>query len=138
MRNATPYGRQPQYLIHDNDPVFTCKFFQGVLVRLGIRTKRITPRCPWQNGIAKRFIGTVRRDLLDHVIPLNEKHLTGLLKEYVAYYNNTRTHQALDGGTPIQREPPPGTWAKDTVLKAKPILGGLYHSYEKRSKDEAA
>ncbi|MCL2422084.1 MAG: integrase core domain-containing protein, partial [Defluviitaleaceae bacterium] len=119
-------------------PVLACKFFQGFLARLGIMSKRITPRSPWQNGVAERLIGIVRRDLLDHVIPLNERHLIALLKEYVEYYNNVRTHQALDGGTPIQREPPIGTWVKDTVLKAKPILGGLYHSYEKCSHDEAA
>jgi len=138
MRNATPYGRQPKYLIHDNDPVLTCRFFQGFLARLGIISKRITPRSPWQNGVAERLIGIVRRELFDHVILLNEKHLTVLLKEYVEYYNHVRTHQALDGGTPIKREPPPGTWARDTVLKAKPILGGLYHSYEKCSRGEAA
>jgi len=107
MRNATPFGRQPKYLIHDNAPVFACKFFQGFLIRLGIISKRITPHSPWQNGVIERLIGTVRRDLLDHVIPLNEKHLTILLKEYVGYYNNVRTHQALAGGTPIKREPPP-------------------------------
>ena len=125
MRNATPYGRQPKYLIHDNDPVLTCKFFQGFLIRLGIISKRITPRSPWQNGVAERLIGIVRRELLDHVIPRNEQHLNVLLKEYVEYYNNVRTHQALDGGTPIEREPPPRTWMKDTVFEAKPIWGGL-------------
>ena len=131
MRNATPFGRQPKYLIHDNDPVLTCRFFQGFLARLGVISKRITPRSPWQNGIAERLIGIVRRDLLDHVIPINERHLMILLKEYVEYYNNVRTHQALDGGTPCMREPPPRTLARDTVLKATPILGGLYHRYDK-------
>jgi len=138
MRNGTPFGRQHKYLIHDNDPVLTCKFFQGFLARVGITSKRITPRCPWQNGIAEHLVGIVLRDLVDHIIPLNERHLTALLKEYVEYYNNVRTHQALGGEAPVQREPPPRTWAKDTALRAKPILGGLYHSYEKRSRDEVA
>ena len=138
IRNATPFGRQPKYLIHDNDPILTCKFFQRFLGRLGITSKRITPRSPWQNGVAERLIGTVRRDLLDHVIPLNERHLTALLTEYIEYYNNVRTHQALDGETPNKQEPPPGTWTKNTILKAKPILGGLYHSYEKSSYNRVA
>ena len=80
----------------------------------------------------------MRRDLLDHVIPMNERHLNNLLKEYVHYYNNVRTHQAIDGETPVKTIPPPKTDAKDTVLRAKPILGGLYHSYEKHNCDKAA
>jgi len=131
MRNATPFGRQPKYLIHDNDPVFACKYFQGFLARLGIVSKRITPRCPWQNGVAERLVGIVRRELFDHVIPLNERHLSVLLKEYVAYYNNVRTHQALDGGTPVRKGKPPPTLVDDTVLLARPLLGGLYHDYDK-------
>ena len=133
MRNATPFGHQPKYILHDNSSVFTSKCFQGFLTRLGIKSKRITPGCPWQNGICERLIGIVRRELLDHVIVLNERHLTALLTEYVHYYNHVRTHQALDGDTPVKGKPPPVTTVKDTILKATPILNGLYHSYEKES-----
>jgi hypothetical protein len=73
----------------------------------------------------------VRRELLDHIIPLNERHLERLLTEYVDYYNNIRTHQTLGGETPIKSTPPPLTVIKNTKLTAKPILGGLYHDYEK-------
>ena len=86
---------------------------------------------PWQNGICERLIGIVRRDLFDHIIPLNERHLEPLLAEYVEYYNNVRTHQTLGGRSPIIADKPPITSAKDTKLKAKPILGGLYHDYDK-------
>jgi transposase InsO family protein len=134
IREATPFGKHPGYLIHDNSPVFTEKSFKTFLSGLGIVQKRITPGSPWQNGICERMIGTVRRELFDHIIPLNQRHLQRLLTEYVDYYNNVRTHQALDGETPAGPEPPPPTTVRDTVLSASPILGGLYHSYEKHSR----
>jgi transposase InsO family protein len=133
MRNCTPFGKQPLYLIHDNDPILTSMNFQGFLSSSNIKSKRIMPRCPWQNGICERLIGIVRRELLDHVIPLNERHLNCLLAEYVEYYNNVRTHQSISCQTPVKSIQSPKTKAKDTVLRAKPILGGLYHSYEKHS-----
>jgi hypothetical protein len=73
----------------------------------------------------------VRRELLDHIIPLNQRHLEILLAEYVDYYNNVRTHQFLGGETPIKSTPPPLTVIENTKLKAIPILGGLYHDYDK-------
>jgi len=131
IRNATPFGRKPEYLIHDNGPAFKNKLFQKFLSSVGIKSKRITPYSPWQNGICERLIGTVRRELFDHIIPLSQRHLEGLLAEYVDYYNHTRTHQTLDGDTPVKSSPPPKTAAKDTMLSANPILGGLYHGYQK-------
>ena len=73
----------------------------------------------------------MRRELLDHIIPLNQRHLERLLVEYVNYYNNVRTHQSLGDESPVKGIPPPETKVKDTVLSATPILGGLYHDYEK-------
>ena len=64
-------------------------------------------------------------------LTLSQRHLERLLAEYVAYYNNVRTHQALGGETPVESPRPPLTLVKDTRLKARPILGGLYHDYEK-------
>jgi hypothetical protein len=133
IRNATPFGIQPKYLLHDNGSVFVEKYFQNFLKSINVKSKRITPYSPWQNGICERFIGIMRRDLLDHIIPFNERHLERLLKEYVDYYNNVRTHQALNGETPIKSTPPKRTTSKNTFLHSKPILGGLYHSYEKHS-----
>jgi len=138
IRNAASYGRQPKYLIHDNDPVFTARGFQNFLVNLGIRSKWIAPRSPWQNGIAERLVGIIRRDLLDHVIPFNERHLILLLKEYVLYYNQVRTHQAINAQTPIRHGMPSVTLVKDTRFEARPILGGLYYCYEKRGPDKVA
>ena len=138
IRNTTPFGAQPTYLLHDNSPVFIEKYFQNFLSGLNIKSKRITPYSPWQNGICERLVGIIRRDLLDHIIPLNERHLQSLLKEYVEYYNNVRTHQSLNGETPVKSVSLPITAAEDTVLHSNPILGGLYHSYEKHSRFKTA
>lgn len=102
FRNATPYGKHPKYLIHDNDPVFKSKVFQDFLASSNIKSKAITFRSPWQNPYAERLIGTIRKELLNHIIPFSERHLYKLLDEYINdYYNTARTHQGLDGNTPI-------------------------------------
>ncbi len=85
-------------------------------------------RCPWQNGLAERFVGTVRRELLDHVIVLSENHLQQLLWEYIAYYHADRTHLALAKDSPLGRliEPHPG--AKAAVMSL-PRVGGFHRRY---------
>src|SRR3974377_2316645 len=79
---------------------------------------------PWQNGIAERLIGTLRRECLDHMVIFGEAHLRRILSAYAVYYNQTRTHLALNKdcplGRPIQRF---GTVA------AIPVLAGLHHQY---------
>ena len=96
---------------------------------LGIQPKRTSFRSPWQNGVAERWVGSCRRDLLDHVIALNERHLKRLMREYVRYYHDDRTHLALAKGTPAGRKA--GT---NSVLGRKvvsmPRLGGLHHRYD--------
>ena len=85
-------------------------------------------RSPWQNGIAERWVGSVRRDLLDHVIVLNERHLRRLLKDYVRYYHEDRTHLGLGKDTPGDRVPasvPP----RGQKVISLPRLGGLHHRY---------
>ena len=131
IRNATPFENRPEHLIHDNGQPFKDKLFQKFLLSAGIMSKSITPHSPWQNGICERLIGIVRRELLDHIIPLNQRHLERLLAEYTAYYNHVRTHQTLDGEAPVQVARPHQTLAVDTVLSSRAILGGLYHDYKK-------
>jgi putative transposase len=132
MRNATPYDHKPKYLVHDNDAVFTSQVFQRFLASSEITSKRTSIKSPWQNPYAERVIGTLRRELLDHIIPINEMHLHHLLNEYVhKYYNPHWTHQGLDGQTPIPTREYNPTTAAETKLKSTPVLGGLYHTYEK-------
>ncbi|GLB56276.1 hypothetical protein NCCP2378_20630 [Sporosarcina sp. NCCP-2378] len=73
----------------------------------------------------------MKRELLDHIIPLNERHLHFLLREYISYYNNDRTHQGIDGKTPITSPTYLQTSAEETKLEAMPVLNGLYHTYKK-------
>lgn len=132
FRNATPYDHKPKYLIHDNDSVFVSKAFQALLTASGIQSKKTSIQSPWQNPYAERVIGILRQELLNHVIPLNEAHLQRLLKEYIdGYYNPHRTHQGINGKTPIPSPEYAPTEMANTKLKATPILNGLYHPYEK-------
>ena len=88
---------------------------------------RTALQSPWQNGTAERFVGTVRRELLDHVVVMNEDHLRRLLREYVKYYNTERVHTSI-GDAPEGRhvEERPAEGAKVTGL---PRVGGLHHRY---------
>ena len=84
-------------------------------------------RCPWQNPFVERFGGSLRREVLDHVIVLNEAHLERLLKEYIEeFYHLHRPHQGLEGQTP---EPSPRSLQPPSSVIAIPVLGGLHHHY---------
>ncbi|MDW7674228.1 MAG: integrase core domain-containing protein [Bacillota bacterium] len=97
-----------------------------------MKSKRTYKGVPWQNGIAERAIGIIRQELLDYIIPVDEKHLHRLLKEYIKeYYNTHRTHQGIDGKTPIPLPTYLPTEASKTKLNAKPVLGGVNHTYRK-------
>jgi putative transposase len=95
----------------------------------GIEPKRTSFRSPWQNGVAERWIGTCRRDLLDHVIIVNERHLKRLINEYIRYYHEDRTHLALAKGTPSGRQAArkPASGCRIVGLQR---LGGLHHRYD--------
>ena len=130
LRNATPWDEHPCYLHRDNDGIYG----KGVPVFLkscGIEEVRIAYRCPWQNPYVERFIGTLRRELLDHVIIVNQAHLERLLKEFIEdYYHIQRPHQGLEGDTPLPR-PKRKTIKFPTKVISTPVVGGLHHSYER-------
>ena len=90
--------------------------------------KRRSYRSPWHNGVAERFMGTVRRELLDHAIVLDDRHLRRLLNEYLAYYHEDRTHLGADKDAPLARtvEPRPNGAA---AVHTRPRVGGLHHRY---------
>jgi putative transposase len=83
-----------RYLIMDRDPLFSCSF-RELLARAGVRSVRLPARSPNLNAFAERFVGSVRRECLDRVVPLGENHLRQLLREYVAHYHAERNHQGL-------------------------------------------
>ncbi|MTI85703.1 MAG: transposase [Firmicutes bacterium] len=115
-----------------NSSSILLKTFQEFLTTYGVQSKEISKRSPWQNPYAERVIGILRQELLNHIIPLNEKHLERLLQEYIhCYYNTDRTHQGIDGQTPILSPAYQPTTATETNLKSTPILNGLYHTIKK-------
>ena len=105
LREAIPYDQSPGYLIHDRDAKFG-HVVDAAVTAVGLKAVRTSFRSPWQNGVAERWVGSCRRDLLDHVIPLNERHLKRLLSEYVRYYHEDRTHLGLEKDTPDHRSVP--------------------------------
>lgn len=98
-----------------------------------IEEVRTAYRSPWQNPYAERMIGTLRRELLDHVIVLNQRHLERLLREYLEdYYHTARPHQGLGGETPLPPEVNAG--AGNGELITIPVVGGLHHKrYQRRA-----
>jgi putative transposase len=128
LREAFPYDSAPGYLIFDRATNFNEEVVATVK-SLSIEPKRTSFRSPWQNGVAERWVGSCRRDLLDHVIVLNERHLKRLMKEYVRYYHDDRTHLALCKGTPAGRDAEKNPGADQTVV-SMPRMGGLHHRYD--------
>jgi transposase InsO family protein len=128
LREAFPYDSAPRYLIFDRGANFSEEVIEAVK-SFGIQPRRTSFRSPWQNGVAERWAGNCRRDLLNHVIVLNERHLKRLMKEYIRYYHEDRTHLALGKGTPAGREAEKSPEVGGRVL-SMPRLGGLHHRYD--------
>jgi transposase InsO family protein len=97
---------------------------------MGIAEVLTAPRSPWQNPFAERVIGTIRRELLDHVIVLNEGHLRRRLHSYLRYYHCSRTHLALEKDAP---EPRTVELPEHGHVVALPQVGGLHHRYVRRA-----
>jgi putative transposase len=115
-----------RFLIYDNDSIFSSAT-TDVIKSLGLQPQRTALQSPWQNGTAERFVGTVRRELLDHVVVLSEDHLRRLLYEYIAYYNEERVHSSIaDAPQGRACEARPSASAQVTRL---PRVGGLHGRY---------
>ncbi|MGA3081134.1 MAG: hypothetical protein ABSD44_07095 [Terracidiphilus sp.] len=98
-------------------------------LQFGIQPKRTSFRSLWKNGVAERWAGDCRRDLLDHVIVLNERHLKRPMNDYIRYYHDDRMHLALAKGTPAGRAAAKNPGASSKVI-SMPRLGGLHHCYD--------
>ena len=129
IREAFPDDPTHRYLIYDNDAIFS-PAVTSAIKSFEIDPKRTAFRSPWQNGTAERVVGSVRRELLDHVIVLNEDHLRRLLRECVDYYNAERVHTSLQDA-PVGRrmEIRPSHRAK---VIGFPRIGGLHYRYSWR------
>ena len=130
LREATPFGQAPKYLIRDNDAKYG-QHFETVAVGSGIEVLRTPIRAPHANAVCERLLGSIRRECLDHLLVVSEGHLLRILKEYTEYFNRSRPHQGVG-----QRIPEPNEslgLALDTGRKviAFPVLGGLHHAYRR-------
>jgi transposase InsO family protein len=128
LGEAFPYESGSGHLIFDQATNFDEEVVETIK-GLGITPKRTSFRSPWQNGVAERWVGNCRRDLLDHVIVFNERHLKRLMSEYVRYYHEDRTHLALEKETPVGRVRAGKPDASCRVL-SMPRLSGLHHRYD--------
>jgi transposase InsO family protein len=123
ITEAFPWDGAPGYMIRDRDRIYGTVVTRR-LRAMGIRDKPIAPASPWQNGVVERLIGSIRRECVDHIIVLGEAHLRRILKSYARYYNETRTHLALDKDAPVSRPV-----QRIGVVRSLAILGGLHHHY---------
>jgi putative transposase len=126
LRESFPFKSAPRFLLFDRDGKY------GVEVPAAIRSLKIRPvrtsfESPWQNVVAERWVESCHRDLLDHIIAANERHLKRLLSEYVRYYHEDRTDLGLGKGTPGG-----GTRSLTSGrIFSQDRLGGLHHRYDR-------
>ena len=97
---------------------------------MGIEEVRTAPGSPWQNPYCERVIGSIRRECLNHMIVLNERHLHRILTEYLDYYHDSRCHLSLDRNSPTPREVEPSSLSEVVSI---PMAGGLHHQYARRA-----
>jgi putative transposase len=127
-RNATPFEEGPRFLIRDNDDKFGPHFSR---VTDNIDVLKTPVRAPKANAICERFIGSVRRECLDHVIIFSERHLRRLVRDYVDYFNHIRPHQGIGRiPDPLNADHSDESQPHQPVISV-PILGGLHHDYRR-------
>jgi putative transposase len=127
LREATPFGQHPKHLLRDNDSKYGPAFTQ-LAAATGIDEVRTAYRAPKEDAICERFLGSVRRECLDHLLILSEAQLRCVVREYVAYFNAARPHQGLQQRIP---EPPEEAVQRTGPVRATPVLGGLHHTYSR-------
>ncbi len=124
---AFPDKEAPRFLIRDRDGIYG-HFFQQRVANMGIEEVVCSPRSPWQNPYAERLIGSIRRECLKHVIVLNERHLKRILRSYLEYYHDSRTHLSLNRNSPNKRDVEPREQGRVVAI---PMVGGLHHRYRR-------
>ena len=129
LREATPFDQRPRFLIRDNDRKYG-PAFDRVATGSGITILRTPIRAPRANATCERFLGSVRRECLDHILVLGEGQLRRVLREYVAYFNTARPHQGLGQAIPSTPAPAPLSRLSAPIVSI-PVLGGLHHNYRR-------
>ncbi len=128
LREATPYGQAPKFLIRDNDNKFgSC--FARVATTSGVKLLKTPYHAPRANAICERFLRSVRQECLDHLLILQEKQLQRVLNAYVMYFNRARPHQGIGQQIPEQGRLVPSSQDAGNKVIALPMVGGLHHDY---------
>src|ERR1700752_4968323 len=123
ITEAFPWNEAPRYMIRDRDRIYGAVVTRR-LRAMGIRDKPTAPASPWQNGVAERLVGSIRRERVDHMIVSGEERLRRNLIPYAAYDNSVRTHRSLHKDAPIFRP-----IQQTEIISSRAILGGLHHHY---------
>ena len=126
---AFPWDTAPRFMLRDRDGIYGNDFVRRVSA-MGIEEVLISPHSPWQNPYVERVIGSIRRECLDHVIVLNEKHLRRILTSYFRYYHRSRTHMGLGKDCPVPR---PVESPSLGSVSERPMVGGLHHRYFRKA-----
>jgi putative transposase len=129
LREATPFGIGPGYLIRDNDGKYG-EQFAAVVDGSNIEVLPTPVEAPKANAICERFLGSVRRECLDYILILSEAHLYHVVKEYVVFFNHARPHQGIDQQIPCASTPKEDA-VPDGMIISRPVLGGLHHDYRR-------
>ena len=129
LREATPFEQRPHFLIWDNERKYG-QAFARVAASRRITVLRTPIRTPRAYATGARFLGSVRRECLDHVLVLGEGHLQCVLRAYVTYFNTARPHQGIWQAIPARPEPAPATCPPGSIVSI-PVLGGLHHEYRR-------
>jgi transposase InsO family protein len=139
FREAIPGDHRYRFLIHDRDSIFSAGLDKA-LSNFGLKVLRTPVQSPKANAYCERLIGTIRRECLDHMIPLSEKHLRKILREWVAHYNRGRPHASLGHGIPESVQKPVVRLRKHRHelpaacrIRVKDVLAGLHHEYSLES-----
>ncbi len=128
LREATPYGQAPKYLIRDNDSKFgPC--FARVAKTSSIKILKTPVHTPRANAVCERFLRSVRQECLDHLLILHEKELQRVLNGYIAYFNRARPHQGIGQQIPDRLRLVPSSQEAGNKVIARPVMGGLHHDY---------
>jgi putative transposase len=134
LRESIPSDHECRFIIHDHHAIFSAEL-NASLTRLGLKVITTPRRCPQANSLCERLVGTLRRECLDWIIPLSERHLRKVLLSWMAHYSRGRPHSSLGPGVPEQHSAFPHwqchrhRFDLPVSVVARPVLNGLHHEY---------
>ena len=134
FRMAVPGDQSHRFVVHDRDSIYS-ESVDRTIAAMGLTVLKTPVRAPQATAFCERLIGTIRRECLDFVIPLNERHVRSVLREWVAHYNRGRPHTSLGPGIPDAPHERLTSFSSGHQIRdghrivAEPILGGLHHEY---------